>query len=287
MTTRRELLAAIGASAFSAPLASFAQRQPPKVARIGFLGSETAAAYAGNLQALRAGLREHGYVEGRNIVIEFAWAEGDTARLPELATRLVRSKVDVIVTHGTPGTRAARRATTTIPIVIASIGDPVAMGIVPSIARPSGNVTGSVSMTPELMTKRLELLMEAMPRIARIAVLANPDNPAIGSDLGSMERAAKSRKLDLQRFEVYGPADFASAFAQMASARVEAIIIQQDGMLNGNLVAIAALAAKQRLPAVGVKELPEVGGLLGYGVVFQEMYRRAAYFVDQIGRAHV
>ena len=257
-------------------------QQPAKVSRIGFLGTESASGYASNVEAMRARLRELGYVEGKSIVIEFRWAEGKIDRLPELAAELVGLKVAVIVTHGTPGTLAAKRASTTIPIVMATVGDPVVTGLVASLARPGGNITGSTTYAPDLNAKRLELLKETMPRITKVAVLVNPDNPARESDFEPMEITAKSLKLGLQQFEVRGPNEFADAFAAMAKRRVGAIAIFQDGMLNANPRAIADLAAKHRLPSTGFKEFAEAGGLIGYGVNFPENYRRAAVFVDKI-----
>ncbi len=269
---RRNLLMALGAGALAAPLASFAQQQPAKVARIGFLGSGSASGYASLVDALRAGLRD----------IEFRWAEGKYDRLPDLAAELVRLKVDVLVTQGTPAALAAKRATTTIPIVMAVSGDAVATGLVASLARPGGNITGSTLFNPELAAKRLELLKEAMPRITRVAVLVNPDNPARGPDFQLIKITARSLKVEIEPFEVRGPNEFESAFAAMAKRRVDAVTINQDGMLNANSRAIADLAAKQRLPSAGFKEFAEAGGLIGYGVNRPEMFRRAAYFVDRI-----
>ena len=282
MKTRRHLLIAIGAGALAAPLASFAQQQPAKTARIGFLGSESASRYASNVNALRAGLRDLGYVEGKNIVMEFRWADGKNDRLPDLALELVRLKVDVLVTHGTPGTLAAKRATTTIPIVMATSGDAVAVGLVATLPRPGGNITGLTLLVPELSAKRLELLKEGLPRITRLAVLFNPSNPAFATDIKKTEILAKSMKVELQQFGVRAPNEFDGAYAAMAKARVDAVMIHQDGMLNANPGATADLARKHRLPSIGFKEFAEAGGLIGYGVDFLEMYRRAAVFVDKL-----
>ena len=283
MITRRKLVLALGAGAF-APLASFAQQQPAKVYRIGFLGAESAFGFASYVEALRAGLRDLGYVEGKNIVIEFRWGEGKYDRLPGLAAELVRLKVDVLVTQGTPGTRAAKQATTTIPIVMATSADAVATGLVAGLARPEGNVTGSTYFGPELAAKRLELLKDAMPRVTKVAVLLNPDNPVNGPNLQAMVTAAKLLKLDLQQFEARGPNEFDSAFAAMAKKRVDAVTINEDAIFTSNPRAIAEFATKQRLPLIGFTEFAEAGGLLSYGVNRIEMYRRAAYFVDKILR---
>jgi putative ABC transport system substrate-binding protein len=282
VNNRRKLIVALGAGALAAPLGSLAQ-QKGKVWRIGFLGAATASGSARRVEALRAGLRDLGYVEGKNIVIEFRWAEGNYERLPQLAAELVRLKVDVLVTAGTPSILAAKSATTTIPIVMASGGDPVATGLVTSLARPGGNVTGMAGFSPELMVKRLELLKDVFPRARQVAVLFNPDNPShIKISLPVMDAAAKSLKLELHQFGARGPSEFESAFAAMAKRRVDAVVTSQDSMRTDNAGAIANLAAKMRLPSVGFPEFAEAGGLMAYGVNRVEFFRRAAYFVDRI-----
>jgi putative ABC transport system substrate-binding protein len=230
---------------------------------------------------LRAGLRDLGYVEGKNLVIEFRWAEEKYERLPELAAELVRLKVDVIVTYG-PGTRAAKAATTTIPIVMATSADPVALGLVASLARPGGNVTGMAGFNPEVAAKRLELLKDAFPRTRQVAVLLNPDNPSLILNLRAMEVAAKSLKLELHQFVVRRSGDLDSAFAAMAKRRVDAVVFGDDPVFVANAGAIAKLAAKTRLPSVGPIELADAGGLMAYGANRLETFRRAAYFVDRI-----
>jgi putative ABC transport system substrate-binding protein len=222
-------------------------------------------------------------VEGRDFVIEFRVADGKYDRLPGLAAELVRLKVDVIVTGGTPGTRAAKQASAAIPIVMAISGDAVATGLVASLARPGGNVTGSTYFDPELHEKRLELLKEAVPRITRVGALINPDNPqAMGTTLQALRRAAESLKMELPLFEARSPSEFEGAFSAMAKRRVDAVAIVDDPMFLGNLRAIADLAASKRLPSTGAKEFAEAGGLIGYGVDFVGTFRRAAYFVDRI-----
>jgi putative ABC transport system substrate-binding protein len=280
-STRRKLLIALGACALAAPLASLAQ-QAAKVPRIGFLGSTSASGYATQIEALRAGLRDLGYVEGKNILIEWRFAEGNYERLPGLAAELVQLRVDVIVTHATPGTHAAKQATTTIPIVMAAVGDPVASGLVASLARPGGNMTGSAFFNLELGAKRLELLKEAVPRTKRVAVLLNLDNPVSGLIIDVMEPTAKSLKVELQQFKVRGPNEFESAFTAMAKRRVDAVVINEEPMLIANAKGIADLAAKQRLPSIGFKEIAEAGGLMAYGVNIPEMWRRAATYIDKI-----
>jgi ABC-type uncharacterized transport system substrate-binding protein len=283
VNNRRKLLVALGAGALTAPLRSFAQQPPAKFYRIGFLGPTSAAGIASRLEAFRAGLRDLGYVEGKNLFIEFRWAEGKYDRLPELAAELVRLNVDLIVTSSTPGVRAAKQATTTIPVVMASSGDPIANGLVASLARPGGNITGSTFFQLELVGKRLELFKEAMPRVTQVAYLMNSDNPAAtGPTLRAMEITAKSLKVGLQPFPVRGPNDFDGAFAAMAKKRVGAVVINDDSMLVANVSAIADLAIKRRLLSAGGKEFAEAGGLMGYGADQPEFYRRAAYFIDRI-----
>jgi ABC-type uncharacterized transport system substrate-binding protein len=281
VTTRREFLVAgsAGLCVLAAPRAPFAEQQPAKIRRVGFLGPTTASGTARWVEALREGLRDLGYVEGKNIVIDFRWAEGKYERLPELAAELVRLKVDVIVTHGV-GTSAAKAATTTIPIVMALSGDPVGTGRVASLARPGGNVTGMAGINPEVAAKRLELLKDAFPRTRQVAVLLNPDSPGIS--LPAMEAAAKSLKLELHQFEARGPGDFDSAFAAMAKRRVDAVVIVDEPVLTTNSGVIANLVAKMRPHAVGGTEFAEAGGLMAYGPNRREMFRRAAYFVDRI-----
>jgi putative ABC transport system substrate-binding protein len=279
---RREFIALVGGAAVAWPLAANAQQPADKVHRIGFLGSVTAAGYARQLEALRQGLRDLGYVEGHNIVIESRWAEGNYQRLPELAAELVRLKVNLIVTHGTPGSRAAKEATSTVPIVMAVSGDAVATGLVQSIARPGGNITGLTFFFPELNAKRLELVKEAVPRISRVGVMLNPGNPANGPVLKVMESAAGSLKLELHRFEVRGADEFENAFSAMAERGVEAVEIIDDAMLIANAPRIADFATKSRLPAIGFKEFVEGGGLMAYAVDFPVIWRRAAIFVDKI-----
>ncbi len=282
MITRRELLIALGTSALAAPLATFAQ-QRPKVWRIGFLGPTTASGIASWVEALRAGLRDLGYVEGKNIVIEFRWAEGNYERLPDLAAELVRLKADIIVTHTVAGILAAKAATTTIPIVMGTSGDPVTTGLIASLARPGGNVTGMAGFSPEATVKRLELLKDAFPRTRQVALLWNPDNPGyIKRNLPGMEVAAASLKLELHHFEARGPGEFDSAFTAMAKRRVDAVVLGEDAVLIGNAGAITKLAAKIRLPLVGPIEFAEAGGLMAYGANRRELFRRAATFVDKI-----
>jgi ABC-type uncharacterized transport system substrate-binding protein len=285
MNMRRQLLVVLGVSTLARPLSSLAQQQPVNVPRIGFLGATSYAGFKSRVDALRAGLRELGYVEGKNVVMEFRWADGMYDRLPNLAAELVRLEVDVIVTGGTPGTRAAKQATTKIPIVMAVSGDAIATGLIASLARPGGNITGTTYFDPELHAKRLQFLKEAVPRVAHVGVLMNPDNPqTMGTTLRSLRLAAETLTLKLSLFEVRAADEFDGAFSAMARSRVDAVVIADDGLFLANLGAIADMAEKKHLPSTGAKELAEAGGLIGYGVDFVGTYYRAAYFVDRILR---
>jgi putative ABC transport system substrate-binding protein len=282
MNNRRKLFIALGASALAWTGHPRAQPKPAKIARIGLLQPGLAASSQRNIEALREGLRDFGYVEGKNLVIEPRWADGNYERLNELAAELVRLKVDVIVTTGTPGTQAAKQATTSIPIIMASSGDPVAAGLVTSLARPGGNVTGSSMFSPEIHAKRLALLREVMPQIRRVAALINRGNPAFVTDLKELEHAARSLKLDLQQFDVRGPDAFDSAFSEMSKHRMDAVVVLDDAMLNANVKGTADTAARGRLPSAGNLAFADAGGLIGYGIDPVENYRRAAKFVDRI-----
>ena len=275
---RRQLLVAVSAM-LATPLASLAQQS--KVPRIGCLISETLAAQSSRLDALRAGLRELGYVEGKNIALELRPADGNYDRLPGLASELVNLKVDVLVAFGAKAVIAARGATTTIPIVVPTTSDPVALGIVSSLSRPGGNVTG-IAVFAELNAKQLELLKEAVPRIARVAVLVNSANPLRSTSTEAMSATAKSLKLELQYLEVRSSKDFVGAFAAMAKARIDSLWVSGDTLFQAHWSEIADLAAKQRLPSVGRKEYGEAGGLIGYGVDDLAQYRRSASFIDRI-----
>ena len=278
---RRAFLAVVAGGFAGEPLAAGAQ-QPPKIPRIGFLGPTSASGMASRLEGLRAGLRDLGYEEGKNIVIEYRWAEGEYDRLPDLAAELVRLKVDVLVTAGTPGTLAAKRATTTVPIVMAASGNALAVGLVASLARPGGNVTGSTFFGPEVYGKRIELLKAALPRLTHVAVLFNPDNPTYALEFNAMEGVAKAMKVRLTPFEVRQPDEFDGVFTAMAQKRVDAVVITDDPLYNANATRVAGVAARRRLPSAGSKEFAEAGGLIGYGHNPRELYRRAAYFVDRI-----
>jgi len=278
---RRKLIVALGAGALTVPFASFAQ-QSGKVWRIGFLGAGSALNTASRIDALRAGLRDLGYQEGKNIAFAFRWAEGNNEKLPELAAELVHLNVDVIVSHALPGPLAARRATASIPIVIAVGADPVAAGLATSFARPGGNVTGGTYFSEEISAKRIELLKEVTPRIRQVSVLTMTDTSGMARILQSMESAATARKVGFQRFQVGETHEFDSAFASIVKLRDGGLVIPEDVLLNLNAKAIADLAIRHRLPSVGSKEFAEAGGMIGYGANPFEMFRRSAYFIDKI-----
>ncbi len=256
-----------------------------KVARLGYLSPFSASAdrTQGFFEALRAALAERGYVEGRNLAIESRWAAGEYQRLPGLAAELVRSKVDVIVTAGVPAIRAAREATDTIPIVMAVIVDPVATGFITSLSRPGGNMTGLSAMTPELVGKQFEMLREVAPKVSRVAVLWNPENPGNPPQLRAAELAAQRLKIRLQPLEVRRPADFERAFAAMGREGADALVVLVDVMFVDHGTEIAGIAAARHLPAVyGQTEHVRAGGLMAYAPSFVNNYRRAAVYVDKI-----
>jgi putative ABC transport system substrate-binding protein len=275
---RREVIALLGGAAMGWPRNTRAQQT--KMARLGFLGAASATGF--QVEALRAGLRDFGYVEDRNVAIEYRFAEGQYDRLPALAKELVGLNVDVIVTHSTPGTQAAKAATATIPIVMAVAGDAIALGLVGNLARPDGNVTGSTFFNPELMAKRLELLKDLATPMFRIAVLLNPDNPVNEAILPVMEETAKPLGMELMKFYARGPSEFERSFADIADQKLDAVVINDDPILIVNAKALAVLAISRRIPAISHPEFAAAGGLMAYGVNLYNLFRRAGYFVDRI-----
>jgi putative ABC transport system substrate-binding protein len=277
---RREFVALLGGAAAAWPLA--ARGQQAKVARIGFLGLVSPSSHASRVTAFRAGLRDLGWIEGRNLFIEFRWAEGNYDRLPALAEELLRLNIDVLVTHGAAGALAAKKATSTIPIVITAVGDMLALGLVSSLSRPGGNVTGLSLFAAELTAKRLELIKEAVPSVTRVAILLNPGNAATQFVLSETEATAKAASVELRAFEARQLADFARVFAAMTNQQVGALVIHEDTMLNANANSLAVFAAVRRLPSSGFPEFVRAGGLLAYGINFPNTDYRAAAFVDKI-----
>ena len=276
---RREFITLLGGAA-ARPLAAGAQQA--KVAHIGFLGVDSASSHAARLAALRAGLRDLGWLEGTNLLVEYRWAEGNYERLRGLADELVQLKVDVLVTHATPGALAAKSATSTIPIVLTAVGDILALGLASSLRLPGGNITGLSIFSPELAAKRLELLKEAVPSLTKAAVLVNPDNPVDRFVLQEIEPTAKALNITLQTFEARRPSEFAQVFATIIDQKAAALLLYEDSMLITNSNALAVLAAVNRLPSCGFPEFVPAGGLIALGINFPDMDYRAAAFVDKI-----
>jgi putative ABC transport system substrate-binding protein len=278
------LLVLLPVAVLLAPLAGEAQHAAT-IPRIGLLfpTSLSDPRTARFLEAFRQGLRELGYAEGQNIAIESRFAEGKWDQLPGLAAELVRGKVDVIVTYTTPATQAAKQATGTIPVVVAAVIDPVAAGLVASLAHPGGNITGLSQMVPELVGKQLELLKEVAPKISRVALLGNPANPAHALAIRDVKVAARSLGVQLQLLEARGSSEIESAFAAMTTERAGAVIVLVDSMLIDHRTRIEDLAARRRLPTVSATiETAEAGGLMAYGPSVRDMFRRAAAYVDKI-----
>ena len=259
-----------------------AAQQPARILRIGILAPPSASSFSGRLEAFRQRLRERGYIEGENIFIEYRYAEGKPERLPDLAAELVRLKVDVIVTAG-PGVLAAKKASATIPIVFGAATDPVGAGLVSSLARPGGNITGLSNIAQDLGGKRLELLREAFPKVARVAFLWFPGGTTGNLVLTDMEAVAKALGLKLQSLEVRSLDDFDSAFARAKKERAQALIASTGGLIVTQQRQVLDFAAKNRLPAMYPdSEWVEAGGLMSYAPSYTDSFRRAADFVDKI-----
>ena len=278
---RREFITLLGGTA-AWPLAARAQ-QAGKVHRIGVLETISTTLNVANFYALREGLRQLGYAEGQNLVIEYRSADGRDDRFPGLARELLALKVDVIVTRGTPAAKAVKNATSTVPVVMMASGDPVGVGLVTSLARPGGNITGLSAIVGELSPKRLELIREIVPGLARIAVLANTSNDAVRRDWARIETAARSlgvqsQLLDLRESDALGP-----TFDDASARRADALVVVIDAITQANQQRIVDLAMKHRLPAIySSREFVDAGGLISYGVSYPDLYRRAAAYVDKI-----
>jgi putative ABC transport system substrate-binding protein len=258
-------------------------QQPTKIPRIGYLSPNSPSTNPARTEAFRQGLRELGYVEGKNVFIEYRYAEGKLDRLPGLAAELVRLKVDVIVTSSPSPTRAAKEATVTIPIVFAQDGDPVASGFVASLARPGGNMTGLSTLAPELSGKRLELLKEVVPKLSRVAVFGTSTTPSTAPTLKETELAAGAFKLQHQYLDILDPKDIETAFRTASKGRVDAVLVLAGPVVFSQRTQIAGLAVKSRLPAIYPQtEFTQAGGLMYYGANTPDMYRRAATYVDKI-----
>jgi len=258
-------------------------QQQKKIPRIGFLVTTSPSAFSARVEAFRQGLRELGYLEGKNIVIEYRWAEGKFDRLPDLATELVRLKVDVIVTSGPAATHAVKEATRTIPIVMGFDNDPIGSGFVASLARPAGNITGLSSLAPDISGKQLELLNEIVPRLSRVAVFGNSNEPANSQSLKEVELAAGAFKIQLQYLDVSDAKDIEMAFRAASKGRADAVLMLGNFSLNAHRTQVAELAVRSRLPAIyNAVEWVEAGGLTSYGASIPDLFRRAATYVDKI-----
>jgi putative ABC transport system substrate-binding protein len=258
-------------------------QQPTKVPRIGFLFNTSPSANAARIEAFRQGLRELGYVEGKNIVIEWRHAEGKPDRLAAVAAELVRLTVDIMVTAGPAATRPAKEATSTIPIVMAQDSDPVGSGFVASLARPGGNITGLATLAPELSGKQLELLKEIDPKLTRVAVFGTSTRPGNAQALREIELAAGAFGVKLQYLDVLDPKDIETAFREASKGRTQAVLMLASPIFNSHRKQLVDLAVKSRLPAIYDRaEFVEDGGLMTYGASQNDLYRRAATYVDKI-----
>jgi putative ABC transport system substrate-binding protein len=276
---RREVITLLGAAAAS-PLAARAQQGKPPT--IGFMGESTPEGQRQWVSAFVQRLGERGWIEGRTVTIEYRWAEGRNERFAEIVADLVRLKVDIIVTQGTPAVIAAKQATSVIPVVFAIAGNPVANGLVTSLARPGGNVTGLTNQTADLAGKRIELLREVLPRLRRLAIMANVDNPSVVLDLREVQTAATTLGLEIIAADIRQTADIATAFAALAG-HADALYVAGDPLVTTNRTRLAILAAGARLATVhGNRENVVAGGLMSYGPNLADSHRRAADFVDKI-----
>jgi putative ABC transport system substrate-binding protein len=286
MENRRKVIIALGAGALATPFASFAQKKPARVYRIGILalGNSTDSSIVPHLQeAFTQGLRELGYVEGQNVIIERRSAEDKIERLPDLAAELVRIKVDVIVATTDPTIAAVKRATQTIPIVMITASDPVGTGFVASLARPGGNVTGLSTMAPELGGKRLELLREVVPGLARVAVIWNPEIRGDMFTYNNTTAAARTLGLQLQSVELSRAEDLERALSAVTNQRAQGLVVLPSPVTNPSRIQIATFAQRNRLPTIyGPSWFVEAGGLMSYGTNTAERWRRAATYVDKI-----
>src|ERR1700730_9856488 len=281
---RREFLALLGVAAVAASSPLHAQ-QTAKIRRIGILETVSPSLIIKNIDALRRGLRELGYVEDRNYVLEYRSADGDAQRYPVLADELVRLGVDLIVTRGTPAARAAKNATETIPIVMAAVGEPLGVGIVESLARPGGNLTGLSAFVTELAGKRVELVKELRPQGSIAALFHNMGNPVVPQQWEETKKAALALGIEAVLLDVRTRDDILSAFEKASAGRVDTLLVGIDGLIQVNRQLIVDLAAKQHMAAIyPSKEFVDAGGLMAYGVSYPDLYFRSAAFIDRIFR---
>jgi putative tryptophan/tyrosine transport system substrate-binding protein len=282
LTAMHFALSLVGAILFALCVPAAAQ-QPTKVPRIGYLTAGSLSAISACIEAFRQGLRELGYIEGKNIVIEWRYGEGKRDRVPPFAAELVRLKVDVIITAGPGATLAAKEATVMIPIVMTQDPDPVANGFVTSLARPGGNITGLSTLAPELSGKQLELLKETVPRLSRVAVLGSSTTPGNAQSLKETELAAGALTVQLQYLDVLGPKDIEAAFRAAGKGPADSVLVLAGSVFNSHRIQMAELAVKNRLPAIYFRsEFVEDGGLMSYATDITDLDRRAATYVDKI-----
>jgi putative ABC transport system substrate-binding protein len=280
MATRRNVLLALGASAVAAPLAAFSQDQP-KIWQIGFLAADSASTRL--YDSFRQGMRELGYVEGKTCAIQARFADGRYDRLPVLAQELIRAKVDVLVAGTTLGVQAAKKATSSVPIVMVAIPDPIGEGFAASLSRPGGNITGLTTIVTEASAKQIELLRSVIPHLSRLAVLINPANPSDSLILEQVGGAAFSSGLKVSAVEATTAAEIEAGFVAMTRARAEAVIVAADSLFDLQREHIAKLALKNRLPSIySNRDFTLAGGLMSYGQDLGDQYRRAAIYVDRI-----
>src|SRR5713226_9336809 len=276
------LIVAFTLSVLLTPPATEAQ-QRAHLPRVGYLGTSSASLEPELVKAFREGLRDLGYVEGQNILIEYRWAEGNYQRFPDLVAELVRLKVDLILTAGTPGALAAKRATQTIPIVMASTGDAVGAGLVSSLARPGGNLTGLTAMVPDLEGKRLELLREVFPTLTTVAVLLNTANPYNTIVWEQTQVSARALGVKVQPVDLRGPEEFKDAFAKLVRQRPDGLVMLADRFLLAHRTQIVDFVAKNQLPAIyPYRDFVVVGGLMSYSPSYEDLFRRSATYVDKI-----
>ena len=277
---RREFITMLGGAVGAWPLVAHAQQ---KLHRVGFMGNSTTALETNLVDAFREGLRELGYEEGRNIVIEYRWADGKYERFPALIAELIAAKVDVIVTAGTPAALAVKKATTTVPLVMVAVGDPVGTGLVPSLARPGGNLTGLSSIAPDLEGKRLDLLREIVPKLSNVAMFFNSLNPFHVASMQQAGTAAQAMGIKLQQHDIRKSEDLDRAFAAVRKKRPDALLILADRVFLHNRQRMIDFTEEQHLPNINAyTELVEAGGLMSYGPSYEDMHKRAAIYVDKI-----
>ena len=283
MIVRRNFVLAVGAGMLAAPLSCFAQQRPATIPRIGVLDPTSSDFASSRADVLRGALRDLGYAEGKNILIDYRWAEGKYERLPGLAAELVASKVDVIVAATPPAMQALRLATTAIPIVMIAIPNPVDVGYVASLSRPGGNITGLSNISVDLSSKYIELLRAAVPNLSRVALLVNPKHPNHPNMVKNAEVSAKTNHVKVFSYDASTASEIESAFVSMAGERAGALIVLPDAFYSNQRRQIAGLATKNRLPTMfWTRELAEAGGLISYGQSNSDHFRLAATYVDKI-----